>query len=388
MDFKLSREDEEFRQEVRHFLNSESTLTKEVRREHAGGQGWGPYTKEFMRKTGAKGYLAPSWPTEYGGLGATHIRKYIVNEEVAYAVGRLGLGGISLAGPAILLFGSEEQKRTFLPPIAKGEIELAIGYTEPQAGSDLANIEMQAVKQGDYYVINGQKAFNTHCHYAEYHWLAVRTNREAKGYKGISMFIVDIKSPGITICPIYGMGKYRTNDVFYDDVKVPANRLVGEENHGWEYVMAALGFERTWLNGECQREFDRLLEYVSGNRPNGKRIADEQTSRRRVAQLAIEIEVARLFGLRLACMVEKGVIPRHEAAIAKVHGSETSYRLADEWMRAIAPYGQLDQGSEYAFDEGLISRWYYHAGVRGLITAGSSEIMRNIIALQMGLPRK
>ena len=165
---------------------------------------------------------------------------------MAYYVGRIGAVGAGMAGPVILRFGTEEQKETFLPPIARGETEFALGYTEPEAGSDLASLQIRAVRDGDCYIINGQKMFNTASHYAQYHWLAARTDPTAKKHHGISIFIMDLDSPGITIHPLIGLGKVRTNEVFYDDVKVPATRLVGEENRGWEYLTAALAHERTW----------------------------------------------------------------------------------------------------------------------------------------------
>jgi hypothetical protein len=201
------------------------------------------------------------------------------------------------------------------------------------------------------------------------------------------MFIVDLKSPGITIRPLTGLGKFRTNEVFYDDVKVPADRLVGEENRGWEYLIAALAFERTWYAGENIYELETLLDYIRNTKRNGKPIADDPTVRQDVAQLAIDIEVGRLFGLRIACIIEKGDIPTYESSMTKLFGSETAYNLAAEWMKIIAPYGQLNMGSKHAIDDGRPGRVLYNRATRSLITAGTSEIQRNIIAMQLGLPR-
>ncbi len=387
MEFRYTKEEEEFRQEVRQFLQSESELIEKVKQEEISGAGWGPYTWEFMRKAGAKGYLTPSWPQKYGGLGASHMERYIVSEELAYCLGRLAAVGVGMAGPVILHSGTEEQKEEFLPRIARGEIEFSLGYTEPEAGSDLASLEIRAVRDGDYYKINGQKVFNTASHYSQYHWLAARTDPAAKKHRGISMFIVDLKSPGITIRPLTGLGKIRTNEVFYDDVKVPADRLVGEENRGWEYLIAALAFERTWHAGENIYELETLLDYIRNTKRNGKPIADDPTVRQDVAQLAIDIEVARLFGLRIACIIEKGAIPTYESSMTKMFGSETAYNLAAEWMKIIAPYGQLNMGSKHAIDDGRPGRVLYNRATRSLITAGTSEIQRNIIAMQLGLPR-
>ncbi len=388
MEFRFTKEDEEFRQEVRKFLQGETELRDRVRWEEASGLGWGPATREFMKKMGARGYLTPSWPKKYGGLGTSHMRRYIAAEEMAYYIGRPIMVGVSMAGPVILRYGTESQKEEFLPRIARGEIEFALGYTEPEAGSDLASLQMRAVKNGDHYIINGQKVFNTSCHFSDYHWLAVRTDPNVKKHRGISMFIVDMNSPGITIRPLIGLGKVRTNEVFYDDVKVPANRLVGEENRGWEYLTAALAFERTWLAGENMHEHAQLIDYIKETKRDGKPLADDPSIRREVAQLAIDIEVARLFGLRIACMIDKGIIPTYETSMTKVFGSETAYRLAEEWMKLLSAYSQLDVGSKYAYENGRISRVFYNRVTRSILTAGTSEIMRNIIALQIGLPRE
>jgi len=387
MDFRLTKEEEEFRQEVRQFLQSESELIEKVRWEETLGTGWGESTKELLRKAGARGYLTPAWPKEYGGLDASNVERHIVAEEMAYFVGRMGAVGVGMAGPVILRFGTEEQKKTFLPRISRGEIEFALGYTEPEAGSDLASLQMRAVRDGDYYIINGQKVFNTACHYADYHWLAARTDPTARKHHGISMFIVDLDSPGITIRPLIGLGKIRTNEVFYDDVKVPVERLVGEENRGWEYLVAALAFERTWYAGENIYELEELVDYIKNTKRNGKPMADDPVVRRDIAQLAIEIEVARLFGFRIACMLDKGNIPTYESSMTKLFGSETAHRLADEWMKILAQYGQLDVGSKHAFENGRMGRVLYNRATRSLITAGTSEVQRNIIALQLGLPR-
>jgi len=387
MDFRLTEEEEKFRQEVRQFLQGESELIEKVRWEETLGTGWGESTKDLLRKTGARGYLTPAWPKEYGGLGASNVERHIVAEEMAYFVGRMGAVGVGMAGPVVLRFGTEEQKKTFLPRISKGEIEFALGYTEPEAGSDLASLQMRAVRDGDYYIINGQKVFNSACHYADYHWLAARTDTTVKKHRGISMFIVDMNSPGITIRPLIGLGKIRTNEVFYDDVKVPVERLVGEENHGWEYLVAALAFERTWYAGENIYELEELVDYIKNTKRNGKPMADDPVVRRDVAQLAIEIEVARLFGFRIACMLDKGNIPTYESSMTKLFGSETAHRLADEWMKILAQYGQLDVGSKHAFENGRMGRVLYNRATRSLITAGTSEVQRNIIALQLGLPR-
>jgi len=378
MNFTFSKEELDFREEVRQFLESESELLERVRIEIDDGAGQGPWSKELIRKLGCKGYLTPSWPEKYGGLGKPPIYTYIAHEEIAYWVGALIIVGVTFTGPSILLFGTEKQKEEYLPKIARGEILFALGYTEPQAGSDLAALEMRAVRDNDNYIINGQKTFNTAPHFADYHWLAARTDPSAPKHRGISLFIVDLKTPGITIRPMIGLGKFRVNEVFYDNVKVPKENLVGEENRGWYHMSTALSLERTWLVGTTQRDFDELLSYARTER-DGRFLADDPMIKQDMAQLAIEIEMARLLALRVTCLRNKGISADCEAAMSKMFGSEVQYRLEDEWMKILSLYGSLEMGSEVGPLGGRVSRWYFRA-VRDMLTRGTNEIMKAIIA--------
>jgi len=230
MDFGFSKEEEAFRQVVRDFLKKE--VTPEIIKEGESGIGWGPHTWGLVRKLGARGWLTPTWPKEYGGLGLPSIYRFIIHEELDYAEAlphEALTVGAGVAGPTIMLYGSEEQKRDYLPRIARGEIEFALGYTEPQAGSDLASLQIKAEERGDHYVFNGQKVFNTRCHFSQYHWIAARTDPNVVKHRGISLFIVDLSSPGITLRPLWGIDGTRTNEVFYDNVIVPKKNLVGEK---------------------------------------------------------------------------------------------------------------------------------------------------------------
>ena len=389
MDFRFTREEEDFRQELRDFFQNEIELVKKARHETDIGIGWGPYTWELVHKLGAKGYLTPHWPKKYGGLEKSYMERQILLDEMQYYAGTSGFGiGTGLAGPVIMAAGTEAQKNSWLPRLARGEIEFALGYTEPEAGSDLAALKMRAVRQDDHYIINGQKVFNTGCHYAQYSWLAVRTDPAASRHRGISIFIVDLASPGITIRPMTALGGRRTNEVFYDDVKVPAANLIGEENKGWYYLMTALNFERNWSASEDLYHFEELLDYVKKEARNGRSIIEDPLIRHDLAQMAIELEVVRLFGLRIATMVSKGVVPTYEASEAKLFGSELRYRMFDRWMRILSFYGQLDADSELAVQGGEIMQRYFKS-IEQVITRGTSDIQRNIIALQgCGLPRK
>jgi alkylation response protein AidB-like acyl-CoA dehydrogenase len=270
-----------------------------------------------------------------------------------------------------------------LPRIARGETEFALGYTEPQAGSDLASLEIKAVENGDYYITNGQKVFNTACHYAEYHWLGVRTDSTAAKHRGISLFIVDLKSPGITIHPIYGMGGWRTNEVFYDNVRVPKKNLVGQLNRGFYHIAVALDLERGGPAGASLRHFEELASYVK----QISALAKDPQVRQQLSQLAIDVEVTRLLAVRVACMRDSGIVPNYEAAVLKLFRSELDQRLANAGMQVLGLYGQLQTGSKQVPLGGEVE-WRYRDSVVETIIAGTSEIQRNIIAMRgLGLPR-
>ncbi len=383
MDFALYKEEEAFCQEVQNFLNKE--VTSEVIGEAESGLGWGPYTWEFISKLGRKGWLCPSWPKEYGGLGLPPIYRFIIHEELDYyrALPEATMVGAGMAGPTIILYGSEEQKEQYLPRIARGEIEFALGYTEPEAGSDLANLQIRAEEANDHYILNGQKLFNTRCHYAQYHWLGARTDSHVPKHRGISLFIVDLKSPGITIRPLWTLGGVRTNEVFYDNVLVPKENLVGEKNRGFYYILTALEFERVLSVGGLRRAFEELVKYVR-ERPA---LTNDQLTQQKIAQIGIEIEVAKLFVYRLAWLQSKRIVANYEAAGLKLFVSELWQRLANSAMEILGLHGQLQRNSEWAPLNGKMERlcreslFYTFAG-------GSSEIMRNIIATRgLGLPR-
>ncbi|MCK4863376.1 MAG: acyl-CoA dehydrogenase family protein, partial [Dehalococcoidales bacterium] len=238
MDFELSPEEKAFQKEIREFLDKE--CNENVVAETLSLQGAGPYSKELLRKMGAQRLLAPRWPEEYGGRGMGIMAEAIKVDEITAHHAPFPLDGVEL-GNAVLISGTEEQKQRFLPGVARGEIDIALGYTEPNAGSDIASIQLRAVDNGDEFILNGQKIYNSEAHACEYHWLLTRTDPTAvKKHRGLSMFIVDLKSPGITIRPLYTMAGLRTNEVFYEDVHVPRANLIGEQNGGWAVIMSAL----------------------------------------------------------------------------------------------------------------------------------------------------
>jgi hypothetical protein len=383
MDFRFSSREEDFKRQVCDFFAREESAAAGARKEWNSGQGFGPCCWEILGKLGAMGWLCPTWPKKYGGLELPYIFRYIIMEEMCRFTDIYVTVGAGMAGPVILQHGSEKQRQEYLPRIARGEIEFALGYTEPQAGSDVAAIEIKAVDKGDYFLINGQKMFNTRVHFSQYHWLGVRTKATTPKYKGISLLIVDLKTPGITFEPIWTVGGRRTNQVFYDDVKAPKEALVGEENRGMYYVMEALDYERITAVAGLERDFWELVEYVKINH-----LGDDPLVRQKIAELAIDVESSKLLAQRVACILNAGAVPNYEAAMLKMAAAETLQKLVNTAMQVLGPYGQLKQGSRWAPLDGRFE-WRYRDSLETLVTQGTSEIMKNIIAQRgFGLPRK
>jgi alkylation response protein AidB-like acyl-CoA dehydrogenase len=391
MNFYLTStpEEEKFRQEVSDFLDRE--LTDEIRRQHAMDKGLGPEGRAFALKLGARGWLGLGWPKEYGGSGGSIVHEFILVQEFARhevhipnEIARL------MAGPIILHHGSEEMKKEFLPGIAKGETEFGLGYTEPPAGSDLMAMQMRAVEEGDFFVINGQKMFNTESHYADYHWLAAKTDPTGTRHKSISLFVVDQRAPGITINPIQTMGGERTNEIFYDDVRVPKSRLVGEKNMGFYYMVSALNYERLMIS-LAQRltpVLNRIIQYTKETRRNGVLLADDPFVRSKLAQMAIEIEVATCLEYRTFGMLLEGRTPDYEAGLVKLFGSELRQRFAYNAMEILGFYGLLEEESKRSPLKGEIAR-LCRASVIDTIGGGTSEIIRNVTATRgLKLPRR
>ena len=381
MDFILSPAEEQFRQEVHQFFEKDEGV-EGMKKEMESGHGFGPNSWALVRKAGSKGWLTPTWPKKYGGLELSDIYRYIFMEELDYFTESFPLIGAGMAGPTILRNGTEAQKEEYLPRIARGEIEFALGYTEPDAGSDLANLSIRAEDKGDHFIMNGGKIFNSACHYAQYHWLGARTEVIKPKHRGISLFIVDLKSPGITILPIWVMGGVRSNEVFYENVKVPKECLVGEKNRGFYYILEALNYERIYPVSSLLKLFDDIVNYANEKGKNNNPVI-----RQKLGELATELEIARLFALRVPWMLDQGKIPNYEAAMLKVFFTELRERIVNTGMGIFGLRGQLQPGSKWALLDGNLQR-YYQDSIRPLITRGSSEIMRNVIAQRgLGLPR-
>jgi alkylation response protein AidB-like acyl-CoA dehydrogenase len=390
MNFEFNKEQEKFRKDVGEFLDEE--VTDAVVEESESGRGYGPHSWELMRKLGAKRWLAPSFPLEYGGLGLSHIYRYIVLEELDYrnalvVIHGVGSFGIDMAGPIILRYGSDNLKREFLPRIAAGEIEFALGYSEPDAGSDLSRIAIRAVEDGDDFIITGQKTFNTACHYAQYHWLAAKTDVDAPINKGMSMFIVDLRTPGIRINPLWEITDIRTNEVFYNEVRVPKRYMVGEKNHGWYYMVSALDLERIITIGNLEQIFEKLVTYAKSTMKNGVPLSKDPLVRQKLADIAIEINVGRNLIRRVVWLQDKGTIPNYEASMLKLFVTELHQRIAQASLEILGLYGQLRKGSKYSVFEGMVER-RFRGSFFMTIGGGTSEVMRNIIAVRgLKLPR-
>lgn len=390
MDFTFSQDILDFQREVREWLAVEWPVE---RRRGTGGRGQSAEdlaeARAFRKKLAERGWLAMSLPPEYGGRGRPIYEQYVFAEEIAYASAPFPSTAVGVVAPTLIRYGSEEQKRRFLPQITGGDIEFALGYSEPNAGSDLASLETRATRDGDNYLINGTKMFTSLAHRCEYVWLAARTDPDLPKHRGISLFIVDIHSPGIQVRPLWTMGGGRTNQTYWDNVVVPRDNLIGEENRGWYYVATALDFERisVFPVSTLRQAFDILVEFVNAADFGGIRPKENPDVIQMLGQLSTDLEIAQLFSYRAAWMVSNGIVPNREASMLKVFGTELMQRITQQATQILGPYGQLATGSEWAPMQGQLERMY-EAAVMPTFGAGSNEINRNIIATRgLGLPR-
>jgi len=391
MDFGYTEEEKDFRKKLSDFLDKE--MNEEIARQNWEDKGVGPEAREFSLKLVANGFLGMSWPKEYGGQGLSPVYDFILLDELGKRWGgHVPLEiGYTMVGPTILRRGSEDLKKEFITGIINGEIEFCLGYTEPNSGSDLASMQMEAVEDGDFYIINGQKTFNTECHYSEYHWLAAKTDLDpgVPKHGSISLFIVDMDSPGITIRPLWTMSGERTNEVFYDNVRVPKSRMVGEKNKGFYYMMEAIGSERNqvFIPGRLLPVFEELLNYVKETEFNGKPLCEDPVIRDKMAQLSVEFEVAAVLADHSRWLESNDMPISYEPEITKIFVSELEQRLVDLGMQILGHYGPLTEESKRVPLRGRIS-WYYLHSFMTTIGGGTSEIGRSVIAQRgLGLPR-
>ncbi len=399
MDFRFTPEEEAFRQEVREFIEKEFPRDLRGTMPEAGRYGEQPEPlREWRRKLAARGWVAPAWPKEYGGAGMTVMQQFIYNLEMARArVPPVGGLGVSVVGPTLIIYGNEEQKKTYLPKILTGEHIWCQGFSEPNAGSDLASLQTSAVRDGDEYVINGHKIWTSAAHMAHYMLLLCRTDPNAPKHKGISYIIVPMKDekgnpyPGVTVKPLINMaGQYGFNQVFFDNVRVPVKNLVGEENRGWYMAVTTLDIERSNIGAAVghQQTIEDLIEFVREQRGQGpERLSQMPSLRYELADRWVEAEVALLLSYRVVTMQNRGLIPNYEASATKLYSSELSQRIANTGMKVLGLYGQLAPRSKWAPLRGRIEAAYL-TSVASTIAGGTSEIQRNVIAGRgLGLPR-
>jgi len=393
MDFRFPPEHEAFRQEVRDFLrealpptwgskNDREQLTPEEQ----------SFAEQFEKKLSEKGWLTLAWPREYGGQGADPLQQLIYNEEMSYAraPGATTNIAIHLTGPTLMLYGTDEQKRRFLPPIARAEEHWCQGFSEPEAGSDLASLQTRAVRDGDDFVVNGTKVWISYAHRAGWCILLARTDSDAPKHKGISYLFMDMKSPGIEIQPLTNiLGSSAFSQIYMDNVRIPRSNLVGDLNQGWYVATTTLDFERSGIQRVmyAYRTLDEVIDYARGAGHGGTSLLDRPVIRHKLAELKLEFEVGRLLCHRVAWMQSRGLIPNYEASVSKLYGTELQQRLSQAIINMLGPGGGLSPGSPWAPLGGSIER-YYLAATSYTIAAGTSEIQRNIVAMRgLGLPR-
>ncbi|MGI4814218.1 MAG: acyl-CoA dehydrogenase family protein [Janthinobacterium lividum] len=349
--------------------------------------------QDFSRKVGKKGWLGLTWPKAYGGQERSALEHLAFEEEMAHAEAPVTFHNTAanMIGPALVDFGSPSQKEYFLPGIATGEISFALGYSEPDHGSDLAGMRTAATRTPDGgWSIRGQKIYTSTAGFSTHVWLAARTDPTQPRQGGISVFAVPLDTPGITMHPMKGLNDHRANVVFYDDVKLPADALVGPENGGWQVITAALAYERVTLAAIAARArgyFDRLVDYLRGAYRGGKAMAEDSLIIDRIGALAAEIEGARLLAVQTAQLMEKGGVPVAQAAMVKVYASELMERLSEAAFDLLGAGATLKEGIDGALIDGC-----FEYGIRDAllytIGGGTNEIQRTLIALRgLDLPR-
>jgi alkylation response protein AidB-like acyl-CoA dehydrogenase len=390
VEFAFSAEDDAFRRELTEFIRQEHSPEWDDADRGSDDASW-TATKQMRQKLADRGWLTMHWPEEYGGQKASPVRSTVFNDEMTYyrAPGRDNFG-VRMMGATLMMHGSEEQKRLHLPPVARGEVQWCQGYSEPETGSDLASLATRAVRDGDEFVINGSKIWTSMGHRGDWIMLLARTDTDAPKHRGISFFLVDMKTPGIQVRPIIDMaGRHNFNQVIFDDVRVPARNLVGEENRGWYVAVTLLDFERSGIDysSNGRRLLDDTWRYAADTRRDGQVLSQVPWVRNQMVDRYIECEVARLIAYNVAYMQGEGLVPNKEASMSKVFGSETVQRVTETCMEVLGMYGFLNRQDKWAPLEGRIQENWL-TSFSGTIAAGTSEIQRNVIASRgLGLPR-
>ncbi|MBI2963808.1 MAG: acyl-CoA dehydrogenase family protein [Deltaproteobacteria bacterium] len=400
MDLSLTPQESEFQRQVRRWLRR--NVSRRSPAEEPGEYG-NPKRiaelKQWQRKLYEAGYVAMGWPREYGGQSEPGgnrrdllMRQTIVNEEMvkARAPSLIGVMGVQMVGPTLMQYGTEEQKRRFLPKILAGEQIWCQGYSEPGSGSDLASLTTRAEIAGDFFIVNGQKVWTSNAQFADWMFCLVRTDPTAPKHKGISYILIDMKSPGITVRPLVQMtGDKGFNEVFFEDVRVPRANLVGELNQGWQVANATLSHERNLLGSttRTQQMFQGLLRLARTRRRGGKPVSADPAMRQRLADLAIRVESMKYHSYRQLTDLLHGRSPGIAASVNKLVSTELNHAICALALEVLGDYGMLERRSRHVADRGV---WPYEfMFTLGLIIGGgTSQIQKNIIAERgLGLPR-
>jgi 3-oxocholest-4-en-26-oyl-CoA dehydrogenase alpha subunit len=378
MQLEYSPEQERLRDEIRATL--EQVMTPErsaATSDHIEG---GPAIRECTRALAAANLLGVGWPKEYGGRGFSALEQFIFAEEARRISAPVPLVTLNTVGPTLMEYGTEEQKQKFLPAILDGSVEFAIGYSEPEAGSDLASLRTTAVRDGDDYIINGQKMFTSGAAYADYIWLAARTDPNVKKHKGISIFIVPTSSPGFSWKPLHTMPGISTFYTFYDDVRVPASAIVAGENQGWQLITTQLNFERAALGnlGALEPLFEKTLRWATSTELDDGRVVDQPWVQLVLARVEAQVAAYKLMNLRVNAAMTKGVLSMGEASAAKVFGTELTQQVARQLLEVLDHNG-LRRGSDAPLRGELESA--YRFAVINTFGGGANELQRDIIAM-------
>jgi alkylation response protein AidB-like acyl-CoA dehydrogenase len=357
-------------------------MTPELQREIPGSEGGGPLYTQALRQMGRDGWLGIGWPKEWGGQGRSPIEQFIFSDEVQRAGFPLPFLTLNTVGPTLMKFGTDEQRKEFLPKILRGELHFAIGYSEPGAGTDLASLTTRAVRDGDEYVINGSKVYTSLADFSDYIWLAARTNADAPKHRGISIFMVSTRLPGFKLTPIQTMGGVRTNATYYEDMRVPASCLIGKENEGWSLIVNQLNHERVSLSphGSIEHLFQEARAWTQETKlADGRRVIDQPFVQANLAKVHAKLEVLKLMNWKQAWSMTRGSLHPAEASATKVFATEfyvEAYRLLLELFGA---RGTLRPGSSDAVLRGRVERMYRTTLIL-TFGGGTNEVQREIIA--------
>jgi 3-oxocholest-4-en-26-oyl-CoA dehydrogenase alpha subunit len=375
------------RKEFRDYF---SNLVKPEHREALRSAESGDLYKSLIRQQGADGMLAVGWPKQYGGRGLTESEQLIRYEEALLAGAPTPFVTLNTVGPAIMSKGTEEQKARFLPAIAAGELHFAIGYTEPGAGTDLAAVATTAVRDGDHYVVNGNKIFTSGAEGADYIWLAARTNPDVPKHKGISILVADTKDPGFSFSPIHTMGGVRTNVTYYSDVKVPVDMIIGEENGGWRLITEQLNHERVGLAAwgiQGWKIFNAALEWARNTKnAQGQRVIDDPDAQRNLAEVYSHLEAMRVMNARMSWQLDQQEMNPVFPSAIKVYSTEKMLEICRLLMDVVGPHALITADSEGTVLQGNLEHEYRRATIN-TFGGGVVEVLRGLVATHgLGMP--